>query len=195
MNRTAQIHRETRETRIALTLTLDGVGRSKIDTGIGFFNHMLETLARHGGLDLEVEARSDLDVDEHHTAEDTGICFGEALAHALGDKKGITRFGWALCPMDDALARAGIDLSGRGFCAVEAPVRSLRLGGMAGDALMEFFQGVARGAALTLHLDVLRGENGHHMAEAAFKAFAKALQQAAALSGRATDVPSTKGTL
>ncbi len=195
MNRTAEIRRDTKETRIRLVVNVDGDGRSSIDTGIGFFNHMLESLARHGGMDLDIEARGDLEVDEHHTVEDTGICFGEALARALGEKKGIARFGWALCPMDDALARASVDLSGRGWCVLDVPIRDLRLGGMTGDALMEFFRGAARSAALTLHLDVLRGENGHHMAEAAFKAFAKALQQAMERTGCSGDVPSTKGVL
>jgi imidazoleglycerol-phosphate dehydratase len=190
MNRAAEINRETKETTIQLKLDLDGQGHSQVETGIGFFNHMLETLSRHSGIDLDVRAKGDLDVDEHHTVEDTGICFGEALKKALGDKKGIGRFGWALCPMDESLARACIDLSGRGTFSGDISIASLRISG-----LIEFFKGAAMGGGFTLHLDVLRGNDGHHVMEAVFKSFARALRQAVDRSGRGTDIPSTKGML
>ncbi len=195
MNRLAEIDRETKETKIHLKLNLDGTGDCHIDTGIGFFDHMLETLSRHSGLDLEIRAQGDLRVDEHHTVEDAGICFGEALLKALGDKKGIGRFGWALCPMDESLARASVDLSGRGLFAGDLPIRNLRIGGMQGETLVEFFKGAARGGRFTLHLDILRAEDGHHTVEAAFKAFARALRQAVERVRGGSGIPSTKGLL
>lgn len=195
MNRSAEITRETKETKIQIKINLDGNGFSKIETGIGFFDHMLETLSRHSGIDMEVKAAGDLRVDEHHTVEDVGICFGEAIKKTLGDKKGITRFGWAICPMDEALARAAVDLSGRGLFAGDIPLRSMRINGMSAETLVEFFKGAAQAGAFTLHLDVIRGENGHHAAEAVFKAFARALGQAVKINAPGSDIPSTKGIL
>jgi len=194
MTRSAEINRETKETRIRLLLNLDGKGEADASTGIGFFDHMIETLARHGGMNLSIQADGDLRVDEHHTVEDVGICFGEALKKALGDKKGIARFGWAVCPMDEALARVSLDLSGRGFFAGNCPWQSLRVGGLSGETVAEFFKGAASAGGVTLHVDIIRGENGHHMVEAVFKAFAKALGAAAARTG-GDGVPSTKGML
>jgi imidazoleglycerol-phosphate dehydratase len=193
MSRSAEVIRETRETKIRLVLNVDGTGRSDVKTGIGFFDHMLDSFARHSGMDVNVRAEGDLHVDEHHTVEDVGICFGETLKKALGDKRGVSRFGWALCPMDEALAQASLDLSGRGLFAGGMPLAGLRIGGMDGPTLLEFFKGAALSGGITLHLDLVRGENGHHMAEAAFKAFARALRMAAAIDG--SDVPSTKGVL
>ncbi len=194
MTRSAEINRETGETKIRFVLNVDGTGRSDIKTGIGFFDHMLETLARHSKMDMDVRAEGDLRVDEHHTVEDVGICFGEALKKALGDKRGVTRFGWAFCPMDEALARASLDLSGRGFFTGDVPLASLRIGGMDGHVLLEFFKAAALSGGITLHLDMVRGENGHHIAEAAFKSFARALCMASARTDGA-GIPSTKGTL
>lgn len=199
--RTARIERETRETRVRLALSLDG-GARRIDVPDGFFGHMLEALAVHGGLGLELEAQGDVHVDLHHTVEDVGLALGEALRQALGERAGVVRFATAFAPLDEALARAVVDLSGRGFLAFELPA------GLEGrwvtqafplTLLADFFQAVADRGRLTLHLDLLRGRNPHHAAEAAFKAVALALRQAVALRVAAgpgsAEVPSTKGTL
>jgi imidazoleglycerol-phosphate dehydratase len=195
MPRTADIARKTKETDIRIRLTLEGTGASRVQTGIGFFDHMLETFARHGRLDLDVEAKGDLHVDDHHTVEDVGLALGQALKTALGDKRGITRFGWAFCPMDDALARAVVDLSGRPRFECELPVAFHPIGQFGAEAILEFFQAFANAGALTLHLDLIRGGNLHHAIEALFKASALALRTAAAVDSGLDDVPSTKGTL
>ncbi|HEX6199788.1 MAG TPA: imidazoleglycerol-phosphate dehydratase HisB [Thermoanaerobaculia bacterium] len=199
--RTARIERETRETRVRLALSLDG-GARKIDVPDGFFGHMLEALATHGGLGLELEAEGDVHVDLHHTVEDVGLALGEALREALGERAGVVRFATAFAPLDEALARAVVDLSGRGFLVFELPpalegrwvTQAFPL-----TLLADFFQAFADRGRFTLHLDLLRGRNPHHAAEAAFKAVALALRQAVALrSGTgpgAAEVPSTKGTL
>lgn len=195
MARTAKIDRKTKETRITLELNLDGTGKADVSTGIGFFDHMLEAIARHGGFDLTVKAEGDLHVDDHHTVEDVGLCLGQAIARAVGDKKGIGRFGWALCPMDESLARAALDLSGRPFCVCEIPVNPHKLGDMHGTTVPEFFRAVSAEAGMTLHLNVLRGQNLHHAVEALFKAFARALNQAVSAFGNPDELPSTKGAL
>lgn len=195
MERQSEIKRETRETQIRLVLNLDGSGKSKIQTGLGFFDHMLEAFAKHGRFDLDIEATGDLHVDDHHTVEDVGICLGQAIARAVGDKKGISRYGWAFCPMDEALARTVLDLSGRPYCVYENPINPHRLGDLHGSIFEEFFRAVASEAKMTLHVDVLRGRNLHHAVEASFKSFARALLQAVSPFGTADELPSTKGAL
>lgn len=195
MPRTAKINRETKETRINLELNLDGTGNSGISTGIGFFDHMLESFAKHGQFDLTVKADGDLHVDDHHTVEDVGLCLGQAIARAVGDKKGISRFGWAFCPMDESLSRAALDLSGRPFCVCEIPINPHKLGKMHGTTMPEFFRAVAAESGMTLHLDVLRGQNLHHAIEALFKSFARALKQAVSPFGNPDVLPTTKGKL
>jgi imidazoleglycerol-phosphate dehydratase len=191
------VERATGETRIRLALALDG-GERRIAVPNGFFAHMLQALATHGGLGLDLEAAGDTQVDLHHTVEDVGIAFGEALAAALGERRGIVRFAHAYAPLDEALARAVVDLSGRGTFAYTAP-RDVAAGWVTADfpltLVADFFQAVADRGRLTLHLDVLSARNGHHAAEAAFKAVALALRQAVALRGGSLDIPSTKGTL
>ena len=197
MTRTAQITRKTGETDVALTLGLDGTGAGKRGTGVGFLDHMLDLLARHGRLDLEVQVAGDLQTGSHHTAEDTGIVLGQALDRALGDRAGIARYGHAVVPMDEARALCAIDLSGRPYGAITGFER-LPAGDIAGfehEAAEEFFRAVASAARLTLHLDLEAGTNAHHMIEACFKAFARALRAAVAIDSRETGVPSTKGTL
>lgn len=192
--RTAQITRKTKETEISLSLALDGAGQADIRTGIGFFDHMLTALAVHAGMDLSVQATGDLEVDCHHTVEDTGIVLGDALAQALGDKSGIARYGSALIPMDEALAQSVLDVSGRAFLVFSAPFRGERVGGFDTCMTEEFFRAVAFHAGLTLHLQVLSGSNDHHMIEAVFKAFAHSLRRA--VSPLAGEQPlSTKGVL
>ena len=197
MKRRGKVTRETRETRVRLTLDLDG-GRRSIDVPDGFFAHMLDALATHSGLGLEIEARGDTHVDLHHTVEDVGICLGEALVKALGDRRGIARFAHAYAPLDEALARAVVDVSGRGFLACTLPPE-LEHGWVTRDfplsLIVDFFHAFADRGRLTLHLDVLAGRNGHHAAEAAFKAVALALRQAAQVRAGEREVPSTKGTL
>jgi imidazoleglycerol-phosphate dehydratase len=195
MPRTSEVSRKTKETEIRVRLSLDGTGESRIQTGVGFFDHMLETLARHGGFDLEVEARGDLQTGDHHTVEDVGLCLGEAFARALGDKRGIVRFGWAYCPMDEALARAVVDLSGRPHaeCGFDAPFSDI--GNFRGDSIIEFLHALANAGAFTVHLDLIRGGNIHHALEALFKALALVLRQAVSVRPGDTSVPSTKGTL
>jgi imidazoleglycerol-phosphate dehydratase len=192
--RKADIRRETRETAITLTLNLDGTGQTQIASGVGFLDHMLDALARHARFDLTLECRGDLEIDDHHTAEDCGIALGQALDAALDERRGIARFGHAYAPLDEALARAVVDLSGRPFAVVDLGLRREALGGLACENVPHVLQSFATAARLALHVDVLRGENDHHRAEAAFKATALALRAAVARSGF-DDVPSTKGTL
>jgi imidazoleglycerol-phosphate dehydratase len=193
VSRTSQIHRTTGETDVQLTLGLDGSGEGARETGVGFFDHLLDAIARHGGLDLDVLAQGDLETGPHHTVEDTGIVLGQAIDEALGDRAGIRRFGHAVLPMDEARAACAIDLSGRPFTSFEASFPAERVGDFDTDLAEEFFRAVANGAKLTLHLRVEAGTNSHHMVEVAFKAFARALRQAVELEGSA--VPSTKGLL
>jgi len=193
--RTAELQRSTSETDITLSLNLDGSGQACIETGSAFFDHMLCALTRHGTFDLTVAATGDLEVDDHHTVEDVGIVLGQAFAQALGDKRGITRFGDALVPMDEALVAAAVDISGRGqlHYAVEVPIEFV--GTFDTTLAKEFFIAFASSAGLTLHLRSFSGENAHHILEASFKAAARALRQAVALDARVTGVPSTKGVL
>ena len=193
MSRTSQIHRTTGETDVQLTLDLDGSGEGTRETGVGFFDHLLDALARHGGLDLDVLAQGDLQTGTHHTVEDTGIVLGQALDEALGDRAGIRRFGHAVLPMDEARAACAIDLSGRPFTSFDAGFPAERVGDFDTDLAEEFFRAVANGAKLTLHLSVEAGTNTHHMVEVTFKAFARALRQSVELEG--SGVPSTKGLL
>jgi len=194
--RRAEIARATAETRITATLDLDGSGRAEIATGIGFLDHMLAALARHGMLDIALKAEGDLHVDFHHTAEDTGIVLGQAVAKALGDKRGITRYGAALVPMDEALAEAAIDISGRPFLAWSVAFPTPKVGEMDTELFAEWFRAFAMNAGITLHVTLKAGTNSHHIAEACFKALARALRAAAAPDPRAAGaVPSTKGIL
>jgi imidazoleglycerol-phosphate dehydratase len=195
MARSATITRETSETRIELTLELDGGGMTDVATGVPFFDHMLDALGRHALLDLTVRAEGDTAVDAHHTVEDVGICFGTALAQALGDKRGITRFGSALVPMDEALLLAALDISGRPYLAYEVEVPIEIVGTFDTTLAEEFMRAVVTNAGLTLHLRTLSGGNAHHVVEAAFKAFARALAQAVTPDPRVSGVPSTKGSL
>ncbi len=195
MSRTATIQRATAETDVRLTLTLDGAGAGTRTTGVGFLDHMLDLLARHGRLDLETTVSGDLQTGAHHTAEDTAIVFGQALDQALGDRTGITRYGSATVPMDEARASCAIDISGRPFTLFEADLPAGATGGFDHELTEEFFRALANAAKLTLHLRVETGTNAHHMIEAAFKAFARALRQAVAIDPTETGVPSTKGTL
>ena len=195
MTRAAQIQRTTGETDISLSLTLDGSGAGTRHTGVGFFDHMLDALARHGGMDLEVEAQGDLKTGAHHTVEDVGLVIGQALDEALGDRSGITRFGHAVVPMDEARAAATIDISGRPFTAWEADLPELGIAGFDEGLAEEFFRALASTAKLTLHVEVEAGSNGHHMVEAAFKAVARALRQAVAIDPDESGIPSTKGLL
>jgi imidazoleglycerol-phosphate dehydratase len=193
-SRIAHIERNTRETRITLDLELDGSGRAEITTGIGFLNHMFETLARHSRINLSLTCKGDLDVDDHHTAEDCGIAVGLALKRALGDRTGICRFGHAYAPLDEALARAVIDISGRPFGDVQLGLRGNKLGALSCENVDHVLQSLAIAAMITLHVDVLKGSNDHHRAESAFKATALAMRSAVAPSGF-DDVPSTKDTI
>jgi imidazoleglycerol-phosphate dehydratase len=195
VTRTAQLTRETKETSVALALALDGSGAGTRATGVGFLDHMLDLLARHGRLDLDVSVSGDLETGAHHTVEDTGIVLGQALDRALGDRAGITRYGSATVPMDEALASCAIDISGRPFCRFAAELPPGLTGGFDHELAEEFFRAVANAARLTVHVEVTSGTNAHHMIEAAFKAFARALRAAVALDPTETGVPSTKGTL
>lgn len=195
MSRSAVIDRETAETRIRLELGLDGAGAGERSTGVGFLDHMLDLLARHGRLDLAVAVTGDLQTGAHHTVEDTGLALGRALDEALGDRSGIARYGHAVVPMDEARALCAIDVSGRPLLVFEAELPPGGTGGMDHELVDEFFRAVASTARLTLHLEVERGTNAHHMIEAAFKAFARALRQAVAIDPGERGVPSTKGTL
>ncbi|HEY8866794.1 MAG TPA: imidazoleglycerol-phosphate dehydratase HisB [Solirubrobacteraceae bacterium] len=193
--RSTEITRKTKETDVRLALALDGTGAGARRTGVGFLDHMLDLLARHGRLDLEVAVDGDLDTGSHHTVEDTGICFGQALDRALGDRDGIARYGQATVPMDEALASCAIDISGRPYCAFEAALPPGSIAGFDHEETEEFFRAVSTAAHLTLHLRVEAGSNAHHMIEACFKAFARALRAAVAIDPTETGVPSTKGTL
>jgi imidazoleglycerol-phosphate dehydratase len=195
MSRAAVIDRRTRETEVHLSLTLDGAAAGERETGVGFLNHMLDLLARHGRLDLEVHAAGDLDTGAHHTVEDVGICLGQAIDRALGDRVGITRYGEATVPMDESRAACTIDISGRGYCCFDAALPPGAIGNFDHELAEEFFRALALNAKLTLHLVVETGSNAHHMIEAAFKAFARALRAAVALDPTELGVPSTKGTL
>jgi imidazoleglycerol-phosphate dehydratase len=195
MNRVAEIIRQTRETSVKLFLDLDGAGKTKAQTGVGFFDHMLDLLGRHSLIDLTAEAQGDLQVDSHHTVEDVGIVFGQALDKALGDKRGIYRYGWAIVPMDETLAQVAIDLSGRPAFVYNAKYAAGAIGNFPVELVEEFFKAVSINGKLNLHINVPYGGNNHHIAEAIFKATAKALRQAVSLDPRNGDVPSTKGSL
>jgi imidazoleglycerol-phosphate dehydratase len=195
MARIASIKRKTAETDIALELNLDGTGQSNIDTGVGFFDHMLTLLAKHGGLDLNVKAIGDLQVDQHHTVEDVGICFGQAVKQALGDKSGIRRYGHFTLPMEETLATTAIDLSGRFYLVFDAPFPTATIGTFDSQLVEDFWQSVAANALCNLHVTVHHGRNSHHISEAIFKATARALRMAVEPDPRASGVPSTKGTL
>jgi imidazoleglycerol-phosphate dehydratase len=195
MSRTAQIDRKTAETEIHVSLELDGGGAGERDTGVGFFDHMLNLVARHAHLDLVVGATGDLETGAHHTVEDVGICIGQALDGALGDRAGISRFGQATVPMDEARAACAIDVSGRGLCAFDASLPPGAIGNFDHELVEEFFRALAMNAKLTLHLTLERGTNAHHMIEASFKSLARALRAAVALDPSERGVPSTKGTL
>jgi imidazoleglycerol-phosphate dehydratase len=194
MARTATINRKTGETEVSLTLDLDG-GEVSNETGVGFLDHMLDLLGRHGRLGLQVRATGDLETGAHHTVEDVGISFGQALDEALGDRSGITRYGNSAVPMDEALGVCAIDISGRPFCLFESDLPLVSIAGFDAELTEEFFRAVATNAKLTLHLGTRYGSNAHHMIEACFKAFARALRQAVAVDPGETGVPSTKGTL
>jgi len=194
--RTSRIHRKTAETDIRLKLALDGRGRYEISTGIRFLDHMLELFTRHGGFDLRLEARGDLDVDQHHTVEDIGIVLGQAVREALGSKKGINRAGYFVMPMDETLAVAAIDLSGRPYLVLSAPIKARRVGDLQTELLEDFFHGFATSATANVHLKVAYGRSSHHAVEAMFKAFARALRFACSRDARLkTQLPSTKGLL
>jgi imidazoleglycerol-phosphate dehydratase len=194
--RTAEVTRQTAETQITVKLNLDGTGQSRIVTGIGFFDHMLDQIARHGLIDLDIQAQGDLHIDGHHTVEDVGITLGQAVAKAVGDKKGLRRYGHAYVPLDEALSRVVVDFSGRPGVEMHVPFKSGMIGTFDSQLAFEFFQGFVNHAFVTLHIDNLRGENSHHQAETVFKAFARALRMALELDQRALGtIPSTKGSL
>ncbi|PYV12427.1 MAG: imidazoleglycerol-phosphate dehydratase HisB [Acidobacteria bacterium] len=194
--RTATVHRRTSETDIRLRLNLDGRGRYSVSTGVRFLDHMLELFARHGGFDLELRARGDLDVDQHHTVEDVGIVLGQAVRRALGSKKGINRAGYFIMPMDETLALAALDLSGRPYLVLRAPLKARRVGDLETELLEDFFQGFATSAGSNVHLKVAYGRSSHHAVEALFKAFARALRYACSRDARLKrQLPSTKGLL
>ncbi len=195
MNRNASITRKTQETEIELTLGLDGGDNADISTSIPFLDHMLEQVARHGLVDLNITARGDREIDDHHTVEDIGICFGEALHDALGDKAGIRRYGHAYVPLDEALSRVVLDLSGRPGLEYHVRFPKERVGDFDVDLFKEFFQAITNHGKLTLHIDAIRGDNNHHMIETVFKAFGRALRMAVEPDPRQTGIPSTKGAL
>jgi imidazoleglycerol-phosphate dehydratase len=195
-DRVAQVQRDTSETQIGVRVNLDGTGVAKLSTGIGFFDHMLDQIARHGLIDLDIQAKGDLHIDGHHTVEDVGITLGQAFAKAVGDKKGIRRYGHAYVPLDEALSRVVIDFSGRPGLHMRVPFKSGMVGEFDTQLAFEFFQGFVNHAGVTLHIDNLHGENAHHQAETVFKAFARALRMALERDPRMGDViPSTKGSL
>jgi imidazoleglycerol-phosphate dehydratase len=194
--RSAEVSRNTAETKITAKVNLDGTGLSKLSTGIGFFDHMLDQIARHGLIDIEIEAAGDLHIDGHHTVEDVGITLGQAVNQALGEKRGIRRYGHAYVPLDEALSRVVIDFSGRPGLVQNVPFKSAMIGTFDTQLMHEFFQGFVNHAFITLHIDNLRGENAHHQAETVFKAFARALRMALERDPRAPEaIPSTKGSL
>jgi imidazoleglycerol-phosphate dehydratase len=194
MGRTAEINRETKETNISLRLDLDG-GEAKVSTGVGFLDHMLDLLARHGRLGLQLEASGDLETGAHHTTEDVGICLGQAIDQALGDRASIRRYGSALVPMDEALGECAIDVSGRPYCAFDAELPAVTIAGFDSELAEEFFRAVSSNSKMTVHIWVRSGSNAHHMIEASFKAFARALRDAVSIDPDESGVPSTKGTL
>ncbi|MAQ82118.1 MAG: imidazoleglycerol-phosphate dehydratase [Maritimibacter sp.] len=194
--RTAEIVRKTAETDISVSIELDGTGSYEMDTGIGFFDHMLDQLSRHSLIDMKVRCQGDLHIDDHHSVEDTGIAIGQALAKALGDKKGIRRYGSCLLPMDDALVRAALDLSGRPYLVWNVDIAAQKIGTFDTELVREFFQALSTHGGITLHVDALHGINAHHIVEAAFKAVARALREAVETDPRKSDaIPSTKGAL
>ncbi|MDD2235258.1 MAG: imidazoleglycerol-phosphate dehydratase HisB [Desulfitobacteriaceae bacterium] len=195
MYRTTEISRKTYETDICIKLNLDGMGKSEVDTGIGFFDHMLTLFSKHGLIDLNISCKGDLETDSHHSVEDVGIVLGQAISKALGDKASISRYGSAYVPMDETLARVVIDLSSRPFLYYDIPFTRQELGNMAVEMVEEFFRAVSNNAGITLHIEVLHGTNNHHMAEAVFKAFGRALRQAVIRDEKIIGVPSTKGLL
>ena len=194
-NRTATISRNTKETQIALSLDLDGTGKGVIKTGVGFFDHMLDLLSRHSLIDMKIEAAGDLHIDAHHTVEDVGIVLGQALEKAVGDKRGIYRYGWSILPMDESLAQVAVDLSGRPAFVFNVPFKREMIGTFPVELVEEFLKALASSAKMNLHVNVPYGTNNHHIAEAIFKSLAKALRQAVSMDPRNNDVPSTKGSL
>lgn len=195
MARTACIQRTTKETSVELTLNLDGTGASEITTGIGFFDHMLELFSRHALFELTIRAQGDLQVDQHHTVEDVGICLGRALAEALGDKRGLTRYGHRTLPMEETLVSAAVDLSGRAAFCYRAEIPTEKIGSFDAQLIKEFWNAVAANAKMNLHIVLHYGENAHHIAEAVFKSTARALREAVAIDPRQSGIPSTKGSL
>lgn len=195
MSRTAAVERNTKETQIKVEVDLDGTGASEVSTGIGFFDHMLTHLAKHAALDLRVTCKGDLEVDAHHTVEDVGIAIGKAIAQALGEKTGLTRFGSSTVPMDDALVMTALDLSGRGSLSYKCIIAKEMVGAFDSELLPEFFKSVCVNAGINAHICQLDGANAHHVIEATFKSFARALREAVSADPRACGVPSTKGTL
>ncbi|HJV53673.1 MAG TPA: imidazoleglycerol-phosphate dehydratase HisB [Noviherbaspirillum sp.] len=194
--RVAEVTRNTNETQIRVVINLDGTGQQKLNTGVPFLDHMLDQIARHGLIDLDIEAKGDLHIDAHHTVEDVGITLGQAFAKAIGDKKGIRRYGHAYVPLDEALSRVVVDFSGRPGLEFHVPFKRAMIGAFDVDLTHEFFQGFVNHALVTLHIDNLRGENAHHQCETVFKAFGRALRMAAELDARAAGtIPSTKGSL
>lgn len=195
MARTATISRQTAETKVDLTLDIDGTGLAHIHTGVGFFDHMLTLLAKHAAVDLKIDAHGDLEVDQHHTVEDVGICFGQALRQALGDKTGIRRYGFFTLPMEETLCTTALDLSGRYYLVFNASFPSAKIGDFDSELVEDFWQSTAANALCNLHINVPYGRNSHHIAEAIFKSTARALRMAVESDPRVTGVPSTKGTL
>ena len=195
MSRSATIERSTKETSIKLALNLDGSGKSELNTGIPFLDHMLEQISRHGLIDLTIDAKGDLEIDAHHTVEDIGICLGEALREAVGDKAGIVRYGHAYVPLDEALSRVVLDLSGRPGLEYHISFPKETVGGFDIELFKEFFQAISNHGRITLHIDAIRGDNNHHIIETVFKAFGRALRMAVESDPRVTDIPSTKGAL
>jgi len=193
--RTGKVERKTTETEISLELSLDGSGAGKIATGLGFLDHMLNLWARHGGFDLELTARGDVEVDDHHTTEDVGICLGLAFKEALGTKEGIVRYGNSFVPMDEALVQAVVDISGRAYLVMEGEIPRGKVGSFDTELVEEFFRAFAHNAGITLHIRILAGKNTHHMIEAVFKALGRALREAAGMDPKVKGIPSTKGLL
>ncbi|HEU4340792.1 MAG TPA: imidazoleglycerol-phosphate dehydratase HisB [Candidatus Binatia bacterium] len=195
MGRKSQLERKTKETEIRVALNVDGSGQAKVDTGMPFFNHMLDIFTRHGLFDIEIQAKGDIEVDYHHTVEDVGLALGQTFKEALGDKHGIRRFGEASCPLDETLAKVVVDLSGRPYLSYNVKIRPGRVGSFDTDLPHEFFQAFANQLGMNLHIDVIRGENPHHIIEACFKAFARAMDAATSVDERIKGVLSTKGSL